>query len=335
MPRQARLDVPNALYHVFAKAKDQKHLFTCYDDYAEFLNRLQQLIIKNNVRCYAWTLLPNQFFLLIRPAQAILKKFMRQLLTGYVSSFYQRHQTNGNIFHGRYHSIICQENLYFKTLICDVHLQPVKNGFIQSINDLSEYSWTGHHSLIGCKGYFVDDQGAQQALKQFSNDIDSAKKEYKTHLQTTLSKNLNFQGGGWMRSTGRTRKDIWSTTVDEMAQYDSRILGDPEFVKSILEKSEIIKNKTPDVYISINELIKKVATYYDIPIDSLFQKNQQQSVSLARCVICYIEIQCLGRPGSIVGKMMKINPYSARRCALRGKTIYESNPELQNIIGIY
>jgi REP element-mobilizing transposase RayT len=334
MPRQARLDVPDYLYHVFASANDQKQIFTCDDDYIDFIQRFKKIIKRNHVSCYAWTLLPNQFFLLIKPKEAVIKKTMRQLLTGYVSGFKHRHQTDGHIFHGRYHSIICQEKPYFNSLICDVHLQPIKNGFVQTINELSQYLWSGHKAMIGHKEYMIDEQGIDQAFKQFSNDVQIAQNKYINFLQITLNKNENFQGGGWMRSTGSTRKDIWSTTADEMIQYDPRILGDPEFVKGVLKKAETLKNKKPETYISIHELIEKVARYFDIPVDCLFQKNQQQTVSLARCVICYIEIHCLGRPGSVVGKMMKINPHSARRCAERGKNIYELNPELKAMIGI-
>ncbi|MBF0451200.1 MAG: hypothetical protein HQK75_10890 [Candidatus Magnetomorum sp.] len=221
-------------------------------------------------------------------------------------------------------------------LICDIHLQPIRQGLFQSIDELSDYPWTGHLSMMGSGDNQLNECGVQKVLTLFSNTIDTARDKYIAALQKSLSDEMtiNFQGGGWMRSTGRTRKDIWNTTVDEMSQYDSRILGSPEFVKQILKTDETLKNKVPENYISIHHLIDKVSKYFGIPDESLFQKNQQKSVSLARCIICYIEIHCLGRSGAVVGKMMKIKAYSALRCAQRGQIIYESDPDLQRLIGI-
>ncbi|KPA17724.1 hypothetical protein MHK_002076 [Candidatus Magnetomorum sp. HK-1] len=336
MPRQARLDVPDVLYHVFARAIPQKNLFYCDDDYNDFFCRLKNLFLENHIRCYAWSLIPDRFYLLIRPEQALLKKTMRRLLTGYTSAFKKRHKSDGKIFHGRYHSIICQDKPYFEPLVCDIHLQPLKNEIFQTLESLIEYPWTGHQSMMGINCQQLDENGVQETLNYFSQNLSEARNLYVQALRTSLNdqKNINFEGGGWMRSTESSRKDVWHTTDDEMSLYDSRILGTPEFVKKILEKADSLNNQKPETYISIHELIDKVSKYYQISAENLFQKNQQKSVSLARSVICHIEINHLGRSGSVVGKMMKIKSYSALRCAQRGHAIYEADAELKKLIGI-
>ena len=337
MPRQARLDVPNVLYHVFARALPEKKLFLCKEDYIDFYKRLDDLFNKYNIRCYAWSFIPDKFSFIIRPKQAILKKTMRKLMTGYTSNFKKRHNRDGKIFHGRYNSIICQDKPFFEKLVCDVHLNPIKNGIIDKIEDLIEYPWTGHKELMGIKSQKLDEQANQETLNHFSQNLSEARSLYIQTLQKVLNdqKNINFEGGGWMRSTESTRKDIWNTTDEEMSLYDSRILGSPEFVKEVLTKAELLENNNkPETYISIHELIEKVSNYYKISTEDLFKKNQQKSVSLARCIICHIEINYLGRSGSVVGKMMKIKPYSAIRCANRGSELYKDDIKLQKILGI-
>jgi REP element-mobilizing transposase RayT len=338
MPRQARLDIPNVIYHVFAKSKDQKNLFDCQEDYLHFISLLKELVTEKQIRCYAWSLTPEHFYLIIYLQKAILKSTMRKLLTAYVAGYNQRHKSNdGKLFHGRYQSIICEKAPYLMSLICSTHLRPIEKGVCHRINDLNNYPWSGHLSLLNTSNpiYVIDEKGAHEAILQFSDtDIVSAKSFYLQKLETMYaSKDYDYDGGGWMRSTGCNRKDIWNTTDEEIAQYDPRILGSPEFVKHVLDTASHLKNQTSSENISIHHLIDTVSKYYRISTDRLFQKCQKKDVSQARCVICHIEIDHLKRTGVLVGKMMKIQPFSAIRCAQRGKKIYDSDPSLQKLIG--
>jgi len=337
MPRQARLDIPNVIYHIFAKAKDQKNLFDCQEDYHHFISLLKGLISKNNIRCYAWSLTPDHFYLIIHPQKAILKSTMRKLLTAYVAGYKQRHKSDGKLFHGRYQSIICEKEPYLAPLICATHLKPIEKGICNNIDDLNDYPWSGHLSLlnIASPDYEIDKLGAHDAVSQFSNiDISFARSLYLQKLESMHASNdFNYDGGGWMRSTGSNRKDVWHTTDEEIAQYDSRVLGSPEFVRFVLDTASAIENQKPSKYISIHQLIDTVSKHYQISTDRLFQKCQKKDVSQARCVICHIEIDHLKRSGALVGKMMKIQPFSAIRCAQRGQKIYASDTSLQKLIG--
>jgi len=337
MPRQARLDIPNVIYHVFAKAKDQKNLFENHEDYHHFIRLLKGVIAENQIRCYAWSLIPDHFYLIIHPPKAILKTTMRKLLTSYVAGYKKRHHFDGKLFHGRYQSIICEKAPYLEPLICATHLKPIEKGICENIHALNNYPWSGHESLIRSESPMneIDKKGAHEAILQFSDqDISLARSLYIQKLESmSVSKNFDFDGGGWMRSTGSDRKDIWHTTDDEISQYDSRILGSPEFVRYVLETASALDNQKPSQYISIHQLIDIVSKYYTISTDLLFQKCQKKNVSQARCVICHIEIDHLRRSGVLVGKMMKIKPFSAIRCAQRGQKIYASDASLQKLIG--
>jgi len=337
MPRQARLDIPNVVYHVFARAKDQKNLFDCQDDYLHFIRLFQKLIKENQIKCYAWSLVPDHFYLIIHPQKAILKSTMQKLLTAYVAGYKKRHQSDGKLFHGRYQSIICEKEPYLVPLICSTHLKPIEKGICQNINDLNNYYWSGHLSFLdkSSSAYKIDEDGIDDALAMFSEtDTELARSLYLKKLETMqLSDDFDFDGGGWMRSTGSDRKDIWSTTDEEVAQYDSRILGSPKFVRQILDTASTIKNQKPSQYISIHQLIDTVSNYYQISTEKLFQKCQIKNVSQARCVICHIEIDHLKKTGALVGKMMKIKTFSAIRCARRGQEIYASDTSLQKLIG--
>jgi REP element-mobilizing transposase RayT len=336
MPRQARLDIPNEIYHVFAKSREKINLFNCQDDYLHFIRLLTKILSENQIRCYAWSLTPDHFNLIIHLKKAILKTTMRKLLTAYVAGYKQRHKIDGNLFHGRYQSIICEKAPYLIPLICSTHLKPIEKDICKNIDDLKHYPWSGHLSLLNmANARVIDRNGAQDAISQFSEkDSISGRSLYLQKLETMHNANdYNYDGGGWMRSTGCDRKDIWNTTDEEISQYDPRILGSPEFVRHVLDTASAIANQKPSQHISIHQLIDKVSKYYKISTERLFQKCQKKDVSQARCVICHIEIDHLKRSGALVGKMMKIKTFSAIRCAQRGQKIYADDPSLQKLIG--
>ena len=82
MPRSARLDAPGALHHVVIPDIERKKIFRSSTDQVDFLSRLEDLIPKTNMSCYAWALLSNHAHFLLRTGDTPLTTFMRRLLTG-------------------------------------------------------------------------------------------------------------------------------------------------------------------------------------------------------------------------------------------------------------
>ena len=82
MPRSARLDAPGVLHHVVIQDIERKKIFRGSTDQVDFLSRLEDLIPKTNMSCYAWALLSNHAHFLLRTGDTPLTTFMRRLLTG-------------------------------------------------------------------------------------------------------------------------------------------------------------------------------------------------------------------------------------------------------------
>ena len=117
MPRQARLDAPDALHHIIVRGFGRREIFTDDDERYDFLERFGGLIDETNVGCYAWTLVPNHFHLLLRTGSVPIAAVMRRLLTGYATRFNRRHRRHGHLFQNRYKSILCREDTYFLQLV--------------------------------------------------------------------------------------------------------------------------------------------------------------------------------------------------------------------------
>jgi len=69
---------------------------------------------------------------------------MRRLLTGYAVRFNRRHRRWGHLFQNRYKSILVEEDSYLLELVRYVHLNPLRAGVVNRLEDLDQYPWTGH-----------------------------------------------------------------------------------------------------------------------------------------------------------------------------------------------
>ena len=74
---------------------------------------------------------------------------MRRLMTGYAVTFNKRHKRRGHLFQNRYKSIICEEDPYLLELIRYIHLNPLRAGIVNNLNELDKYPWTGHSVILG------------------------------------------------------------------------------------------------------------------------------------------------------------------------------------------
>ena len=96
MPRQARLDAAGVLQHIMARGIERRKIFWDDKDRSSFLERLAVILEETQTQCYAWTLIPNHFHLLLRTGPTPLSKVMRRLMTGYAVTFNLRHRRAGH-----------------------------------------------------------------------------------------------------------------------------------------------------------------------------------------------------------------------------------------------
>ena len=66
MPRQARIDAPGALHHIICRGIERRDIFQDDVDSDSFVYQLGHGLTNTSTPCYAWTLIPNHFHLLLR-----------------------------------------------------------------------------------------------------------------------------------------------------------------------------------------------------------------------------------------------------------------------------
>jgi putative transposase len=180
----------------------------------------------------------NHAHLLLRSGPLGLPKFMRRFLTGYAVTYNLRHLRHGHLFQDRYHSIVCDEEVYFQELVRYIHLNPLRARLVSSLSELDRYPWCGHTALMGRIKY--DWQDRSYVLSWFGKTEREARRAYRKYMEEGIAQGRRPElvGGGVVRSYGG-----WSAVLSlrkslERISGDRRILGTRDFVERILRESE-------------------------------------------------------------------------------------------------
>jgi REP element-mobilizing transposase RayT len=238
MSRGARLDAPGTLHHVMVRGIEGGPIVTDDQDREQFVTRIGQLSKATGTAIYAWALMTNHAHLLLKSGPSGISFFMRKLLTGYAIRYNLRHKRHGYLFQNRYKSIVCQEDGYFQKLVSYIHLNPYRAGLVHSFDELERYPWSGHAVLMNRMSSEWQDR--DYVLSYFGSQEGEARQSYHEYVkeQSLLGSQPELVGGGLIRSVGGWAevKALRKRGTPQLG--DERVLGDGEFVQSMLDEAE-------------------------------------------------------------------------------------------------
>lgn len=249
---------------------------------------------------------------------------MRRLLTGYVIGFNHRHKRRGQLFQNRYKSIVCQEENYLRELTRYIHLNPVRAGIVKTLDELKHYKYTGHSALMGNVTRVWQD--TEYVLKYFGKNTRRARKEYESFVEAGLDegRKKELTGGELIRSLGG-----WVEAKEKLRggvhiMSDERILGDSDFVDSIMTQSEEeyerrhrLKRKGYD----LDRVAERVAEVLEIETDEVYIKGRQGWKVKARSLLCYWASRELGISHTDLAKRLELTIAAVGFSVERGELI--------------
>ena len=145
MSRPLRIQFPDAWYHLMNRGRHGDQIFFDPGDYFQFIELLQDTAEMWNLRIAAYCLMPNHYHLLVQTPDANLSRCMRHIDGVYTQSFNRRHGCDGQLFRGRYKSILIEVDQYLLHLVRYIHRNPLKSGLVDRID---EYSWSSHKGYL-------------------------------------------------------------------------------------------------------------------------------------------------------------------------------------------
>ena len=347
MPRQARLDAPGLLQHVMARGIERREIFKDDKDRKSFLDRLAIILEETQTQCYALALIPNHFHLLLRTGLTPLSKVMRRLMTGYAVSFNKRHRRSGHLFQNRYKSIVCEEDPYLLELIRYIHLDPLRAGLVEDINELDRYPWTGHSSILGKRknplipshpssnkrkraGKSLAEKTVEDVLRFFGDYLGEARQRYRQFVKKGVDQGArpDLQGGGLIRSSGGNKSGLLGRKKEDRELSDERILGGGDFVAQVLREANELEERKTDYSIGLDELIIRVIGDIGVDMEDLLSSKREQKISYARGIISYLAAVKLGYNGTSLAKALRMSRKSVSRSIKRGKKILDNNQKM-------
>ena len=112
MSRPLRIQYPDAWYHVMNRGRRGEKIFTAKEDFWSFVILLEELAEVFNVNVAAYCLMSNHYHILVQTPDANLSRSMRHLNGVYTQRFNKRHCCDGQLFRGRYKSIVVESDSY-------------------------------------------------------------------------------------------------------------------------------------------------------------------------------------------------------------------------------
>ena len=146
MSRPLRIQYPGAWYHVMNRGRRGESVFVDKGDYAIFVELLKEVVDMYKMRVAAYCLIPNHYHLLLQTPGGDLSRCMRHVNGIYTQRFNRTHHCDGQLFRGRYKSILVDGDSYLLELVRYIHRNPLKAGLAKK---LSDYEWSSHRAYLG------------------------------------------------------------------------------------------------------------------------------------------------------------------------------------------
>ncbi len=322
MPRQKRLDIPGAIHHVIVRGLNRQDIFLDDNDRNDFIDRFETGLSQTGCRCYAWALLSNHFHLLIRTGGQPLSSLMRKILSGYAIAFNRRHQRSGYLFQNRYKSVFCQEEKYFLELLRYIHLNPFRAGIVKDMDELEQYRWAGHAVIV--RKTRRDWQEIGEVLARFFSTQREAISRYRQFVADgiTLGRREELTGGGLRRSAGGWEGLRELQRSGECWRGDERILGDGDFVNSVLQEAEeklTCREEYRRQGWDLLRLVQEVCNLLEVAPEDLRKKGRANDISYAKGLICYFGHSRLGITGTELAGYFAMSRPSVSQAIQRGE----------------
>ena len=322
MPRQKRIDITGALHHIIVRGIERRKIFEDDQDRYNFIKNLGSILEQTQTPCYAWSLIPNHFHLLLRTGRTPLATVMRRLLTGHAVRYNRRHKRQGHLFQNRYKSILCQEDVYFLELVRYIHLNPLRAKLVKDLDQLERYPFSGHGNLMGVNEHPW--QNSQEVLQFFDKRFSAARHEYRQFVAKgiDMGRRNDLTGSGSIRSAGAAVGEQVGNSPH--MKNDERFLGDGAFVAEILSKSEAHPGRCHELNsrgVDINYIAQKVSLLLDISPEDIWRQGKFKHLVRARSLLCFWAVRELGINMTAMARRLNISTVAVSKSVARGEEI--------------
>ena len=294
MARSLRLSFENAFYHITARGIRKENIFYSDKDKKVFLDKMNETFNKYSFVCYAYCLMDNHYHLFVKTPFANISQGMHYLNTSYANWFRAKHKLIGTIFQGRYKSILVDEDSYALVLSAYIHLNPLRAGMVDNIED---YPFSSFLDYIGKRSPVVRRLDMSLILNMLSDNIEQSQRSYKRFVIENVELKNPIE-----------------------KSYKNIALGSEEFIEKIKQKIELlgenreISQTRPVSAYDKDEIIKIVSDCFHVEKDAIFKK---QKGNIYRQLTIYLIKRYTALPLRGIGELFNVDYTSISAAAKR------------------
>lgn len=145
MSRPLRIEYPGAWYHVMNRGRRRENIFLSPADYQTFIKVLQETTDGWNLKISAYCLMSNHYHLLVHTPDGNISRCMRHINGVYTQRFNRQHKKDGQLFRGRYKSVLVDADSHLLEVLRYIHRNPLRAGLATKLDD---FAWSSHHGYI-------------------------------------------------------------------------------------------------------------------------------------------------------------------------------------------
>jgi putative transposase len=216
--RLPRLSVPGYPHLLVQRSVAGQPAFLAETDYQFMLSELRSLSRRHEVAIHAYSLMPDQFHLLVTPSDArSLSLAMQALGRRYVRDFNRRHGRSGTLWQARFRCTVIDPERFLLPCALFVELGPERH---QRVSEARLYPWS---SLSHHLGLQVDPAITEHpAVWKLGNTPFERQAEYRRLSDAGLAEPdvariHNAVEHGWALGEGLFLKELASKTARRLA----------------------------------------------------------------------------------------------------------------------
>ena len=136
MPRTVRASQAGFCYHVLNRGNARSEVFHKPEDYASFLQALNESSVRLPMSLLGYCLMPNHFHLVVRPhGDGDLSRWMQWLMTTHVRRYLKHYGHSGHVWQGRFKAFAIQDDEHLVTAVRYVERNPLRAGLVPAAQD--------------------------------------------------------------------------------------------------------------------------------------------------------------------------------------------------------
>ncbi len=208
MSRQARIRIPDGVYHVTTHGDGDRMVFEEPSEKSRLLYLLAYTAKELDWDMYAWCVMGNHYHLLLRTPKDNLSEGMHHINMSYGEHYNKARGRHGHVFQDRFFSILITEDSHLLEASRYVVLNPLRAGLVAAPQ---EWPWSSYNAAVLGASSRVS-LGDAELMAMFSQQETESRELYREFVQAGIGLKkpdflLTGRAARWVESVDRARSD--------------------------------------------------------------------------------------------------------------------------------